>query len=102
MSSCCSSCNTCCPEPADITVNTLNLGDDVSITAEVFDGETGLNLDLAKLVSSVFPVRVFRNGVLQRLTTDYSLATVGAITRVTFTDALLASDSIVVEYAYAA
>lgn len=95
-------CNNCLPEAPDITVNqtVLQIGDIATLAkVELFTvadstAGAGLIFTLDFTPYSDESVLVLRNGVAQRLTTDYTVSD-GVITLL---DALLAGDSLEIRY----
>lgn len=95
-------CNNCCPEAPDITVNstTLEIGDVTTLakveafTLATSTGGLGLGFTIDFTPYSDETVLVLRNGVVQRQTTDYTV--VDKV--VTLADALIAGDSLEIRY----
>lgn len=88
-----------CPEVTALTQNITYVGDGVELLTETFQNQTGSYIDLANLYDNSYPIKVFRNGVLQLKDVHYTLSTVSDVTRITFDEALTADEIIQVEYA---
>ena len=87
----CGCCSTCCPQAEDVTQNiaTLNLADgDAEVVVENQTGIVGTVATLSNTPISGYDVKCFKNGLLQRETTDYTIS--GAT--VTWVTPLVASD----------
>ena len=84
--------NTSCPEPSVITLNASTLS--IEVVRETFAAETGSSVVLAAAVASGYDPEVFRGGVLQRVTTHYTISSDDPAV-VTFTTPLVAEDVVV-------
>jgi hypothetical protein len=89
-----------CPEPAgDITINQsivdLGVGSG-AISEQQFTGVTGTSLTLSHTPIATFDIELFRNGVKQAETADFTVSG----TTVTLGSALTVDDLVIVRYAY--
>ncbi len=93
MATTCPACyNTSCPEPAEITLTQVTM-EGPTITHRVENNFSGTVVTLTATPYSGFPTQVFVNGVLQRLTTDY---TIENDDEVTFTSSLTSAEVTVI------
>ena len=82
MSDCCSTCQGSCPEvvPVTVTQTIIDLGDGAAFQEELFSLDAGTvtgsanTITLAYAPVSAANLQLFRNGVLQRRTVDYTIS----------------------------
>lgn len=99
---CSSTTNNCCPEAPDITVNVTEVlidSDDAAFKQEIFgigdsSGSAGLVFTLGFTPISNANVVITVNGVVQRLTTDYTLSS----KTLTFVAAISSGDVVIAHY----
>jgi len=104
MSDCCSTCSNSCPEVVPVTVNQtlISLGDGASFQEELFSLDAATVTGASNTITLVYPpvsaanVQLFRNGVLQRTTVDYTIVIGTGV--ITLLSAATAGEQFTVKY----